>query len=186
MADSVMNYLDVKALCSAIRERYGQNVIIDLGDYEVMPNNTVRTKNGPSREDLKGSILRFHQVEDVAKVLLLEDRIEDTWAHVRRSSAEALGVALMEAGLLEFGELKTIKGGPIFPGDTTTFETSLWVVRPGVVWTHKKELEAARWEARDAAIREIHAAGLRLQRKGDYGPIMGRALVDQAATMRMK
>ena len=136
--------------------------------------------------ELKRAIHRVHHVEDVSKVLLLEDRIEYTKVRIRRSSAMMLGVYLMEQGLLEFGELKVANKDTLLFGDTTTFETALWVVHPGAMETHKKELEATRLAGREEAINEIHEAGVELQRKGDYGPMMGRTLIDQAARMREK
>ncbi len=181
-------YTDVKRLCGALREELGQDVTIDLGDYEVMPNDTVRTKSGASHKELKGSISRVHTTTEVAKILLLEDRIDDTKARVLLGAAMELGRYMLEQGLLEFGELKPIKDevNSIFPGDTTTFEVSAWIVRPKAMEAHKRDLEAAQAKGREEAIEEIRAEGAKLLKLGDYGPMLGRSLISQAAKMRMK
>ncbi|MCH7960287.1 MAG: hypothetical protein IID08_09155, partial [Candidatus Hydrogenedentes bacterium] len=138
-------------------------------------------------EKLKGQIEQFTCQDRVDGSALASHRFDEMVPRIREQAAHRLAMALLEHGMLEFTKLEPVDMSDYDQAcGSQTFRTTCWFVHPKGVDAHKKDLEKARQEGYDQAMREIEEAAEQFKGLDCYGPVIGNAMQSKARFMREK
>ena len=133
---------------------------------------------------LKNSIHKVQQITEVDSGMLYEDLYDQAMVYIQKQGVRELSEFLFNEGMLEFSELQPSKEDEYLYLDMKKFRTSLWVADPKSVDVHKKELESARVSGRNEVCDEITKAAQFFLNGTDYGPMIGRNIMDEVKVAR--